>query len=117
MKTITRLAGEKYSSQRNLPAKKQIPAENFIDWANWGAREAQRWFKIDEDELPDPGEANISENVILQLTVHNTKRKNSYSCCIEAYYDSDTNLWIPMLPIDDKNLELIPIAWRPIIRI
>lgn len=52
MKTIEWLTAEKYQEQRELPAHKQIPAQNFIDWALFGAREAQRWISIDE-ELPE----------------------------------------------------------------
>ncbi|MDL2310119.1 DUF551 domain-containing protein [Parabacteroides sp. OttesenSCG-928-B22] len=55
MKTIEWLAVEKYQGQQSLPAHKQIPAQNFIDWAQFGAREAQRWISITE-ELPNYGE-------------------------------------------------------------
>ena len=51
MKTIESLAVEKYLGQRELPSHKQIPATNFIDWAQFGAREAQRWISI-EEEMP-----------------------------------------------------------------
>lgn len=80
-----------------------------------GAREAQRWFSVNE-ELPDTLDCGISENVILKLSAYNKKHKNTYECHIEAYYDSDLDLWRPMLLINDKNLELTPISWRPIER-
>lgn len=52
METIENLATEKYINQRVLPPHKQLPANNFIDWAQFGAREAQRWISIDK-ELPE----------------------------------------------------------------
>jgi len=116
MKTIEWLAAEKYQEQRNLPAHKQMRAENFIDWAQFGAREAQRWISV-EDELPHTGESGISDNVILQLKVYGKKQKNEYQCCIEAYYDSDTEEWFFMLPVDKRNLTLTPLSWRPIERV
>lgn len=80
-----------------------------------GARESQRWFSVNE-KLPDALDCGISENVILKLSVYNKKHKNTYECCIEAFYDSDIKYWCYMLPIDDKNLKLTPISWRPIER-
>ena len=80
-----------------------------------GAREAQHWFPVSE-ELPDALDCGISENVILILSVYNKKHKNTYKCCIEAYYDSDIKQWFFMLPVNIKNLKLEPLAWRPIER-
>lgn len=54
MKTIEYLAAEKYSDQRELPPHRQILAQNFIDWAQFGAREAQRWISINDRENPIP---------------------------------------------------------------
>lgn len=53
MKTIENFVTEKHLRQRELPMRKQIPAQNFIDWANIGAREAQRWIGLDEELPPD----------------------------------------------------------------
>lgn len=61
MKTIETLTAEKYHGQKELPAHKQIPAQNFIDWAQFGAREAQRWISVDE-ELPEEGVPCIVKN-------------------------------------------------------
>lgn len=49
MKKIEELAAEKYLSEQNLPERKRTPSENYIDWAEFGAREAQRWIHINED--------------------------------------------------------------------
>ncbi|MCD8178080.1 MAG: hypothetical protein LUE98_11910 [Tannerellaceae bacterium] len=66
MKTIEWLAADKYINQREQPVHKQIPAKNYIDWAQFGAREAQRWINI-EEELPEKG---------IQVLV-----KNKYGVC------------------------------------
>lgn len=115
MKSIEYIVTEKFLSQRELPSHKQIPAQNYIDWAHIGAREAQRWFSVSE-EMPDTSDHGISENVILKLSVYNKKHKNTYECCIEAYYDSDIEIWHFILPVSDKGLELTPVSWRPINR-
>lgn len=81
----------------------------FVD----GVRYAQHWFPVDE-QLPDTSNCGVSDNVLLKLSVYNKKHKNIYECCIEAYYDSDIEHWHPMLVVNDKNLVLTPIAWRPI---
>lgn len=54
MKKIEDLAAQKYISERSLPERKRTPAENYIDWAVFGAREAQRWISV-EEELPTIG--------------------------------------------------------------
>lgn len=45
MNTIEKLAVEKYLGQRELPERKRIPADNYIDWAKFGAREGERLMK------------------------------------------------------------------------
>lgn len=115
MKSIEYIVVDKYLKQQELPSHKQIPAQNYIDWAHIGAREAQRWFSVSE-EMPDTADHGISENVIIKLSVYNKKNKNTYECCIEAYYDSDIKTWHFMLPVSDKGLELTPVSWRPVER-
>ena len=61
MKTIKRVIAEMYEKQKSLPVLIRIPDECFIDWAQMGAREAQRWIPV-EEELP---EMNI--RVLLKL--------------------------------------------------
>lgn len=87
----------------------------IILWSEMSPKEAQHWFSVNE-EIPDTSDNGVSENVILKLSVYNKKHKNTYECCIEAYYDSDIEHWDFMLPIDAKGLELTPISWRPIER-
>ena len=70
MKKIEELAAEKYISEQNLPERKRTTAENYIDWAELGAREAQRWITIkesmpeDHDELLVPKKGKLSEITI-----------------------------------------------------
>ena len=49
MKKIEELAAKKYISEQSFPERKRTPAENYIDWAEFGAREAQRWIPIEEE--------------------------------------------------------------------
>lgn len=51
MKTIEEVAFSKYLSDQKLPKHKRMAPENYIDWANFGAIEAQRWIPV-EEELP-----------------------------------------------------------------
>jgi hypothetical protein len=69
MKTIENHVVDKYLSQRKLPVHKRIPAENYIDWAQFGAIEAQRWISIDE-ELPEIGQRVLckGDNLLEVLT-------------------------------------------------
>lgn len=82
MKTIETLAAEKYHGQRELPAHKQIPAENFIDWAQFGAREAQRWIPVSE-ELPEEGLPCIVKN----------QADNKCICFMKSYGNSGSLGW------------------------
>lgn len=116
MESIEHIVANKYLKQQELPSHKQIPAQNYIDWAQVGAEEAQCWFPVSE-KVPDTSDSGVSESVILKLSVCNKKYKNIYECCIESFYDSDTEMWHFMLPVYDKGLVLIPLAWRPIERI
>ena len=70
LKTIEWLTVEKYEGQRGLPKHKQIPAQNFIDWAQFGAREAQRWISIDEEMPSDTGWMNAPYLVKTKNEIH-----------------------------------------------
>lgn len=76
MKKIEDLAAEKYISERSLPERKRTPAENYIDWAVFGAREAQRWIPV-EEELPEDSDNltqtekyTYTENPVLVRTIN-----------------------------------------------
>lgn len=58
METIESIVVKKYLGQRELPSHKQIPASNYIDWAQIGAREAQRWISVDEEMPSETGWMN-----------------------------------------------------------
>jgi len=51
MKSIEEVVFERYLSDQKLPKHQRIGINNYIDWANLGAREAQRWIPV-EEELP-----------------------------------------------------------------
>jgi len=51
MKTIEDIASSRYISDLELPERKRIHPSCYIDWAVFGAREAQRWIPI-EKEVP-----------------------------------------------------------------
>lgn len=80
-----------------------------------GYTEALRWRDVNV-ELPEEDEkdSGISKNILLKFSVYGKKHKNTYECCIESFFDTDTESWHTMIPLDEKNLKLTPIAWRPI---
>lgn len=45
MNTIEELAVERYLRQKEIPEHKRMPADNYIDWAQLGAREGERLMK------------------------------------------------------------------------
>ena len=53
MKTIESVAFDRYKSDQSLPEHKRINPCNYIDWANFGKREAQRWVPINESMPED----------------------------------------------------------------
>lgn len=75
--------------------------------------ESQRWVSVNE-RMPDTSDVGISDNVLLKVSVYNKKHKNTYECCIEAFYYSDIDVWEFMLPISNRNLKITPKAWRSI---
>lgn len=91
LKKIEWLVVEKFNDQEDLPKHKQIPAQNFIDWAQFGAREAQRWISVQEE--PEKG---------IQVLV-----KNKYEVCdVDRLLNSG---W-------EKSPEITYTHWRPIER-
>lgn len=52
MKTIEEVASNRYISDQKLSERKRLQSNCYIDWANLGAREAQRWIPV-EEELPE----------------------------------------------------------------
>ncbi len=75
--------------------------------------ESKCWISVNERK-PDISDVGISDNVLLKVYVYNKKHKNTYECCIEAFYDSDIDIWEFMLPISKRNLEITPKEWRSI---
>lgn len=71
------------------------------------------WISVNE-RVPDISDVGISDNVLLRVYVYNKKHKNTYECCIEAFYDGNIDSWEFMLPISKENLEITPKEWRSI---
>lgn len=68
MKSIEKVVCERYISQQSLPVKNQIEASNYIDWAQIGAKEAQRFIPVDEEEPEaNPEEPCWSKELICKL--------------------------------------------------
>jgi hypothetical protein len=61
MRTIENVAFNRYKDDQSLPRHKQMGVSNYIDWANFGAREAQRFIPI-EEELPPVGVEVLLQN-------------------------------------------------------
>ena len=52
MKTIEELAFEKYLNEQKLPERKRTDPSNYLDWAEFGKNEAQRWIETKEENPP-----------------------------------------------------------------
>lgn len=78
-----------------------------------GAGESIRWRDVNV-ELPEAKKKGISDNVLLKYSVNGLIHDNTYECCVEAFYCHDTEMWHSLMPLDDENLKLTPIAWRPL---
>lgn len=48
MQTIEEIAFQRYLSDQSKPKHQRMGISNYIDWANLGAKEAQRWFPMTE---------------------------------------------------------------------
>lgn len=65
MKTIEQVVFDKYKSDQSLPKRKRMAPEDYIDWANFGAKEAQRWISV-EEELPELNRDLYSDLLLLK---------------------------------------------------
>lgn len=111
MKSIEWVVTEKYLGQRNLPAHKQIPAQNYIDWAYIGVREAQRWISLNE-EMPED-----AVQVLVKLKVE--MNDHSFEMISLGAYHSFNKVWnIIHYNLDARSdvEKWEVIEWRPIER-
>jgi len=96
MRTIEDIASSRYISDLELPERKRMDPSCYIDWAVFGAREAQKWFPIED------------------LTYEKTNGlkfigKNKYGCISTAR--------IGLNGIHADDLSVLPFTeWRPIER-
>lgn len=102
MRTIEEVAFSKYLSDQKLPKHKRMAPENYIDWANLGAREAQRWFKPQE-ELPKHRDV-----VLAKVPLKNYPLLFAYNEIREKWFHFEQG--------DFYESEVTPIEWRPIER-
>jgi len=126
MKTIEEVAFGRYLSDQSLPESKRMHASNYIDWANLGAREAQRWIPI--EELPPMDGQDIlikNEKWIDEDFNENGVRigcygdgiwTSAYWCNTHDEYHTRTSDEDDEAFEDSKAEDQIPTHWRPIDR-
>jgi hypothetical protein len=102
MKTIEEVAVSKYLSDQKLPERKRMYPEAFIDWANFGAREAQRWI-LTAEELP-----KHRDIVLGKVPLKNYPILFAYKEIERKWYQFDKG--------DFYETKVIPYEWRPIER-
>ena len=76
IKTIEEVAFGRYLSDQSLPAHKRMDITCYIDWAQLGAREAQRWIPIEEELPPESG----WDNAPYIVKTKHEKRVVGYTC-------------------------------------
>ena len=99
MKTIEQVVFDKYKSDQSLPKHKRMAPENYIDWANFGATEAQRWILV-EEELPAESSMGFSDQVLT---------KNKFGDLSLRRYDFEFSSFT-------GRGEPVIVSWRPIDR-
>lgn len=102
MKTIEEVAFNRYISDQKLPEHKRMQPSCYIDWANLGAREAQRWIPVGE-ELPKHRDV-----VLAKVPLINYPLLFAYNEIESKWYQFDDG--------DFFESEINPITWRPIER-
>lgn len=112
MKKIEELAAEKYISEQNLPERKRTPAENYIDWAEFGAREAQKWISVKDSMPEDHGELLLTKKGKLgEITIPVLVKYKNGTVKIDCRYKMNgDNYSFWFIPHDEI------IEWRPIER-
>ena len=113
MKTIEQVAGEKYISDLELPERKRMSADCYIDWANFGAREAQRWIPI-EKEKPLATESGDWDGLRSDFVIAKDHHGNVF---ISRIYEGilDGFEFCDFVDNEDQVLSHI-VEWRPIER-
>lgn len=70
MKTIEEVAFDRYKSDQSLPTHKRMNPSNYIDWAQLGANEAQRWIPVEEEKPDETGWLNAPYLAKTKSQVH-----------------------------------------------
>jgi len=124
MKTIEKVAFDRYINDQSLPEHKRMDASCYIDWAQLGAREAQRWIPIEEELPPEDGQEILLKNEKWIHEDFNIKGVRAGSYCdgiwTSAYWcgyhdeyhtrtsDEDDDSFT-----DSLALNQVPTHWRP----
>ena len=112
MKTIGQVVFDRYKSDQSLPERHRIGIDCYIDWAQLGARETQRWISISE-ELPEDadnivksGLYDYSEHAVIVQTCN-----GKYSITKRTRFNNGNWHWSGSASFDKS-----VISWRPIQR-
>lgn len=127
METIEGVAFTRYVSDKLKPKHKRMDAANYIDWANFGAREAQRWISIDEEIPPEDGQdillkshrwidEDYNVNGVRIGTYAEGVWTSAYWCRQHDEYHTRTNQEDDSTFDDSSAENQIPTHWRPIER-
>jgi hypothetical protein len=114
MKTIEEIAFGRYLSDQSLPKHKRMDASNYIDWAQLGATEVQRWIPVTE-ELPIVTEFGNWDGHRSEFVI----AKNKYGAWYKARIYSgimDGSKFCNWCDETDSELTNI-VSWRPIERL
>lgn len=111
MNSIEKVAFDRYLSDQSLPERKRMNASNYIDWANLGAREAQRWISIKESMPEDHAELLLDKKgkgleITKPVLIKYENGRYAIDCRRNA--GDSYNFW----KIDHSGI----IEWRPIER-
>lgn len=127
MKTIEDVAFQRYIDDQSLPKRKRMGIDCYIDWANLGAREAQRFIPLEED-LPPGGvevllqndkwknEDDNPEGIRSGFLVSDGTWVSSYWCNYHDEYHTRSSNEDDDQFEDSKAENQIPTHWRPYFR-
>lgn len=124
MNSIEKVAFDRYLSDQSLPERKRMNASNYIDWANLGAREAQRWIPLEEELPPSGFECLMQNDKWIHLDFNPKGIRVGYHCdligYVTAYFCGQHDCYMTRTSDeDDETFELskaedqIPTHWRP----
>jgi hypothetical protein len=103
MKSIESVIVNRYLADRSLPEPKRLNPSNYIDWANLGAIEAQRWISVKEEKPPKDKpflSKSHNDNSQISLCCWNDSLKRFNPICntihLSNVYIIDITHWRPL---------------------